>query len=466
MNARMRRSGYGRFLGPLFSFADLLILNLVFLATKLIYPDIAASDSKMMWVLVNVCYLAVLVRKRGNGHKNRAILLDRVAADSLIDTGVHALFFIALTAILSDGRIPAVFYLIYYSLAIAAMPLCDVLLRRMVKNYRRHGRNYIRTVIIGTNATSERLLEELRSDPGFGYRFLGFFAPSCPPDFKERGRYIGDLSLLADYVRDNQVDHIYYTLPGPATDDMRQVIKIADDTQARFFFVPHVKSSLGRSYTLNTIGSMPVLAAKENPLKNPVNRGVKRGFDLLASSLFLVTLYPLIYIPVAIAIKLTSPGPVYFRQQRTGYRGKTFNCLKFRTMRVNNTADSCQATKDDPRKTRFGEFLRHTSLDELPQFINVWRGDMSIVGPRPHMLKHTEDYSKLIDRYMLRHIVKPGITGWAQINGYRGVTDQLWKMERRVEFDVWYIENWTILLDLKIMVRTVLNAVKGESNAY
>ena len=135
-------------------------------------------------------------------------------------------------------------------------------------------------------------------------------------------------------------------------------------------------------------------------------------------------------------------------------------------MHVNNEADSCQATPNDKRKTRLGDFLRRTSLDELPQFINVWKGDMSIVGPRPHMLKHTEDYSKLIDQYMVRHIVKPGITGWAQVNGYRGVTDKLWKMERRVEFDVWYIENWTFLLDLKIIVRTCINAFNGESNAY
>ena len=176
--------------------------------------------------------------------------------------------------------------------------------------------------------------------------------------------------------------------------------------------------------------------------------------------------YPLIYIPVAIAIKLGSKGPVYFKQERTGYRGRPFKCLKFRTMRVNATSDTSQATANDPRKTRFGDFLRRSSLDELPQFINVWKGDMSIVGPRPHMLKHTEDYSRLIDGYMVRHAVKPGITGWAQVNGYRGITDELWKMERRVEHDVWYIENWSILLDLKIMVRTVLNAFMGEKNAF
>ena len=135
-------------------------------------------------------------------------------------------------------------------------------------------------------------------------------------------------------------------------------------------------------------------------------------------------------------------------------------------MKFTSTSDSAQATADDPRKTKIGDFLRRTSIDELPQFLNVWKGDMSVVGPRPHMLKHTEEYTRLVDSYMVRHAVKPGITGWAQVNGYRGITDELWKMERRVECDVWYIENWTLLLDIKIMIRTVLNAVHGEKNAF
>ena len=176
--------------------------------------------------------------------------------------------------------------------------------------------------------------------------------------------------------------------------------------------------------------------------------------------------YPLIYIPIAAVIKLTSPGPVYFIQKRTGYKGKEFGCIKFRTMHVNVDADKVQATENDPRKTPFGDFLRRTNLDELPQFINVFKGEMSIVGPRPHMLKHTEEYSKIISQYMVRHFVKPGITGWAQVNGYRGITDEVWKMERRVEHDVWYIEHWTSLLDLKIIARTTLNLFRHDKNAF
>ena len=167
-----------------------------------------------------------------------------------------------------------------------------------------------------------------------------------------------------------------------------------------------------------------------------------------------------------IAIKLSSPGPVFFKQKRSGEDGREFWCYKFRSMKVNTQCDTLQATENDPRKTRIGEIMRKTSVDELPQFINVLKGDMSIVGPRPHMLKHTEEYSNLINKFMVRHFVKPGITGWAQVTGYRGETKELWQMEGRVQRDIWYIEHWTFLLDLYIMYKTVYNAIRGEKEAY
>ena len=216
---------------------------------------------------------------------------------------------------------------------------------------------------------------------------------------------------------------------------------------------------------LRSIGNIPIFTLRKEPLSNPIRKFGKRLFDLVFSSLFLLV-SPVLFIPIAIAVKISSPGPVFFKQKRSGLLGKEFYCYKFRTMRQNKNSDLLQATKDDPRKTRVGDFLRRTSLDELPQFINVFKGDMSIVGPRPHMLKHTEDYSKIIDQYMLRLLIKPGITGWAQVNGFRGETRELWQMEKRVEFDIWYIENWNFWLDLKIIVLTVLNAFRGEKNAF
>jgi exopolysaccharide biosynthesis polyprenyl glycosylphosphotransferase len=211
---------------------------------------------------------------------------------------------------------------------------------------------------------------------------------------------------------------------------------------------------------------VPLLSIRNEPLQSASNRAVKRAFDILFSSLVMLLLYPMLYLVIGLLIKLSSPGPILFKQKRTGLYGKEFDCYKFRTMRVNKEADEKQATRDDPRTTPIGAFLRHTNLDEIPQFVNVLKGDMSVVGPRPHMLKHTEQYSKLIDKYMVRHLVKPGITGWAQITGYRGETKTLEQMEGRVKRDVWYIENWSFFLDLKIIYVTVINMFQGEKNAY
>lgn len=373
-----RRLLLGRYLRFCFSLSDLLLFNLVLGVALWLSPDVAESDLKLMWVMVSVSYLAVLVRNRGLRLKDRTILLDRVVADSLINVGVHALFFLSLSELLARTPIPLSFYLIYYAMMVVTLPLWNIISRQLVKSYRRRGFNYTRTVIVGANRTAERLREQLDSDAGFGYRTLGFFDDRCPKGFRYGKQYIGKIDDLGKFVADHKVEQIYYTLPDEGSGTMQRVVKIADDNCAEFFLVPTADPSLGRGFTLHNIGAMTVLAGRRNPLKNPFNAAVKRAFDFVGSSIFLCTLYPLIYIPVAIAIKLSSPGPVYFKQKRTGYEGQSFNCIKFRTMHVNKDADTCQATENDKRKTRLGDFLRRTSIDELPQFINVWKGDMSI----------------------------------------------------------------------------------------
>lgn len=459
-----RKNTYGRYLRGLLTAVDWVLVNVFFAVLLAIYPGLASQHGVLreLWVMVNASFFPVIIWNNRKVYSLRAIQIDRVFLQALGSVGVHALFFMSLNAFVGITALGEREYLVYYSMLVAAFSLWSVLGHRLIKAYRRRGYNFTRAVIIGTNKTAVRLYQDMLSDTGFGYRVLGFFDRYPHPDF--RGDYIGGFDKIADFVRDNQVDQIYFTMPGN-DESLREVVKIADDNVAEFFYVPQISHYVSRGFELHNIGAVPVLTIRRNPLKKTVNRLVKRAFDVACSSLFLC-FYPLVYLPVAAAIKATSPGPVYFKQQRTGYKGHPFTCLKFRTMHVNVDADKAQATQNDPRKTRLGNFLRRTSLDELPQFINVWRGDMSIVGPRPHMLKHTEDYSKLVDRYMVRHLIKPGITGWAQVNGYRGQTDELWKMEKRVQYDVWYIENWTLALDLKIMVRTVINAVKGEKNAF
>lgn len=445
--------------------ADWMIVNIMFLITIHIYPSICHGTTPqwLLWLLINLSFVPVAIREtRIESSQIRAMQFDRTMLHVLISAGIHMLFFLSFTTLLAIEPLGIKVYATYYAITLPALELWALLSRRYIKAHRRRGMNYIRVVIVGTNATARRLYEAMQTDRGFGYKVLGFFDHEWRPDFD--GTYCGNIDDLDNFVKENRVDQIYFTMPGH-DDILTRVVKIADDNVVEFFYVPQISRFIARDFQINNIGPVPLLILRRNPLRKTLNRIIKRSFDILTSGVFLC-IYPIIYIPIAIAIKLSSPGPVYFRQQRTGYKGKPFGCLKFRTMRINSEADSMQATKDDPRKTRIGEFLRHSSLDELPQFINVFKGDMSIVGPRPHMLRHTEEYSKIVDRYMVRHLVKPGITGWAQVNGYRGLTDELWKMEKRVEYDVWYIEHWNILLDIKIMVRTVVNAIKGENNAF
>ena len=220
-----------------------------------------------------------------------------------------------------------------------------------------------------------------------------------------------------------------------------------------------------KGVSLVNVANIPMILFRDEPLEEPWNRTGKRLFDIIFSLLVLMLLSPL-YVLLAIAVKLSSPGPVFFKQKRTGKNGKEFYCLKFRTMKVNDDADRLQATKGDSRITKVGAVLRKTNLDEMPQFVNVLLGDMSVVGPRPHMVSQTEQYSKLIDEYMVRHLAKPGITGWAQVTGFRGETSDISQMIGRVKQDVWYIENWSFWLDVRIIFQTVFNMIKGDKAAY
>lgn len=442
----------------------MLVINLVFLGT-LMFNGLALfnSSQRASWLLLNMAYFPVAMLLNSNIMARRVIYMERVVWYGIKGVVYHGVLFLAMLTFLHIIY-SITFFAEFYGTLIVVFPLTCLLERIVIKRHRRHNLNRIKVVVVGTNLTARRLVNAMNSDQGFGFRIMGHFDDVPPrPDFT--GNYLGTLDGLESYVRKNGVQQIYYAIPGEEAVLMTRTVKIADDNMAEFFYVPRMSRYVTSHFMLHHIGGVPVMAIRKNALNNILGRLGKRTFDVLFSGALLI-LSPVIYIPVAIAIKCSSPGPVFFKQDRTGYRGRTFKCYKFRTMKVNKEADKVQAGKEDPRKTRVGEFLRKTSIDELPQFINVFKGDMSVVGPRPHMLKHTVEYTRLIDSYMVRHTVKPGITGWAQVNGLRGLTDELWKMERRVECDVWYIENWSFWLDMKIIVRTVMNAVRGEKNAF
>jgi len=230
--------------------------------------------------------------------------------------------------------------------------------------------------------------------------------------------------------------------------------------------VPDLNSVIAAHFQIRYMNDFPVLSLRQEPLENLHNRFKKRLFDIVFSSLVIILILSWLYPLIALLIKLQSPGPVLFKQKRSGRNNKPFTCYKFRSMRVNKDSEKVQATKNDSRITPIGNFLRRSSLDELPQFFNVLKGEMSVVGPRPHMLAHTEQYRTIIDQFMVRHFLKPGITGWAQVSGFRGETKEVEQMEKRIQKDIWYLENWSLMLDIRIIYLTLYQVIRGDEKAY
>lgn len=320
-------------------------------------------------------------------------------------------------------------------------------------------------VIVGGGRIGYDLYNFFQHNKERGYRLVGFFDDQ-PEKVKERHLYLGTTVDCIDYVIANKVDEIFCTLPNSEATQIEKLMLDADKNLIRFKFIPEYYDYAKKPTFIQSFGHIPVISVRPEPLENMLNRFIKRAFDTIFSVFIILFVFSWLFPILAIIIKLQSKGPVFFVQVRSGRDNKPFKCYKFRSMRVNSDSDKKQATRDDDRITRIGAFMRKTSLDELPQFFNVIMGNMSVVGPRPHMISHTEQYSQLIDTFMVRHFLKPGITGWAQIHGLRGETKNTEDMLARVEADVWYLENWSFLLDLKIVFLTVLRTFQGDSNAF
>jgi putative colanic acid biosynthesis UDP-glucose lipid carrier transferase len=393
------------------------------------------------------------------------VYLDKIVQRSFSLVTFHIFLFAICLMFLDVSNFLATFLTIYYLASLLVFSLWRILVRLLVKTYRRRGYNAKNIIIVGAGKNGMELYKVIKNDLGYGFNVLGFFDDNTILK-QVLPNYLGPLSKIEAFVARNDVDEIYCTIPGAKSDKISELMNFSEKNMIRFYIIPDFYRDIKKTMVLDMMDSVPLLTIRTEPLQSPYNRFLKRTFDIAFSVLVLVLVYPFLYLIAGILIKISSKGPILFKQKRTGLYGAEFECYKFRTMQMNEEADLLQAVKDDPRTTGIGSFLRKTNLDEFPQFINVLLGDMSVVGPRPHMLKHTEEYSRLIDKYMIRHLVKPGITGWAQITGYRGETRTLEQMEGRVKRDVWYLENWSFFLDLKIVVVTVLNMFRGETNAY
>ncbi len=355
-----------------------------------------------------------------------------------------------------------VFVYLYYGILIVVFRAVFLLLIRYL---RAHGFNSRNAIIVGANELGINMQKHIVANPEYGFNFLGFFDDQNNNEI-EPELYLGSISQLNDFILTKKVDELFCAIPLADVENIRKLKAFADNNLIRFKMIPDFRGFYNRQVNVDFYGDIPVLLIRKEPLENPFNEFIKRGFDILFSLTVIITILSWLIPVIAICIKATSKGPVFFRQKRSGKINQEFWCFKFRTMYVNREADNKQATKGDKRITPIGKILRRTSLDELPQFFNVLIGNMSVVGPRPHMLKHTEEYSGIIDKFMVRHLVKPGITGAAQIRGFRGETTDPLMMQQRVKIDVWYIENWSFLLDLKLIYYTIIGLIRGDNKAY
>jgi putative colanic acid biosynthesis UDP-glucose lipid carrier transferase len=452
----------------LIGIGDLMILNLLFFVVSRelnqLHTDAMTRQIKEILLLLNFCYFFALYFVPIRLHVS-VVFIDKIVQRSILLVTFHIILFSTCLVFLNIENILTTFLVIYYITAIFAFLLWRVLARILLKMYRRKGHDLKQVIIVGAGKNGMELYRVMKNELAYGFTIMGFFDDNVAlkevlPD------YLGNTDEVNDYVSRHTIDEIYCTLPGTQDEKILKLLNFAEKNMVRFYIVPEFYRNVKKSLIMEMMESIPLLSIREEPLQATYNRALKRTFDVVFSLLVLIAIFPFLYLILGILIKRTSPGPILFKQKRTGLYGHDFECYKFRTMKINPEADTTQAAKDDPRKTHLGDYLRKTNLDEFPQFLNVLAGDMSVVGPRPHMLKHTEEYSALIDKYMVRHLVKPGITGWAQVTGYRGETRTLEQMEGRVKRDVWYIENWSFFLDLKIIIVTIFNMFKGERNAY
>lgn len=322
------------------------------------------------------------------------------------------------------------------------------------------GSNYRNAVIIGYTPEAIKLKDLFLTRNDYGYRFLGFFS-----DKKSNQNITGKLNSLKPFVLENDVDEIYCSLNEITNENLKDLIDFADENKKTIKFIPDTKEIFAKNLRVDYYEMFPVLSLRKTMLHDPATKVFKRIFDIVFSSVVIIGLLSWLVPLLAILIKIESRGPVFFKQGRPGIDEKEFFCFKFRSMKINKTTEK-EASKNDPRVTKIGKFIRKTSIDEMPQFLNVLLGDMSVVGPRPHLWTQNKVYGNKIKKYMVRHYVKPGITGLAQVRGFRGEIETDEDMINRIKFDVFYIENWSLLLDLKIIVQTVVNIFKGEDKAY
>ncbi len=446
----------GRFSGYIRPFTYVLDLIIVILFSNLILPENLFSLYFAVFIALSWVIIAINIGFYEVYRFTKVVtILNKVILQFILFTVLCFAFFGFYESI-SDPKI----IIKCTSVSLATVAVLKLFVYYFLRRYRViFGGNFRRVVVFGNGKSVDQLIDFFNENPDYGYYLVKVFS------------YEGDKKAKIEeccaFTTQNNIDEIYCSLSDLSNTQINSFIDFADNNMKILKFLPDNNEVFSRNMKLDYYGYIPIISLRDIPLDDPINKAIKRTFDIVFSLFVIIFVLSWLSLILAIIIKFESKGPVFFKQNRNGLNYQLFGCYKFRSMSLNEKSDTQQVeTKDDPRITKIGKFMRKTSIDEMPQFFNVLLGDMSVVGPRPIMRSHTEMYAQKIDKFMVRHLIKPGITGLAQTSGFRGSIMDDKDIIYRVKYDIFYIENWSLLLDLKIIFMTVYNAVRGEEKAY
>ncbi|MDE1191330.1 MAG: exopolysaccharide biosynthesis polyprenyl glycosylphosphotransferase [Arachidicoccus sp.] len=460
---------------------NMLVLDLAILNISLFFASWIICGTRWIESVASISFAAffnliwVLFTFLGSAYEKFVILDSTIILKNTYKA--YAAFFLCMglflliISIKDAGAYNYFYFFVLFSVFFGTLLIWSrIVVLGLRKKYRDKIKPEKNIVVLGGRHIAERVYDSLQEGAVI-YNILGIFSHiPIDPDRNEHPAhrlYKGGLTDCIDFIRTRRVQEVYCNIREFSPEQISLLVNESDKQLARVRFLLDYESIIKRPGKVTTyFGNLPVFTLRQEPLDDEINQLMKRTFDIIFSSLIIIFILSWLTPLLALLIRLESKGSPIFVQLRSGKDNKPFKCYKFRSMRLNNEAHTAQASKNDSRLTKIGSFMRKTNLDELPQFYNVLIGDMSVVGPRPHMLAHTKKYKKLLDSFMVRHLLKPGVTGWAQVNGYRGETKTLDAMENRVQYDIMYLENWSFFLDLKIIFLTVWNTVKGEEKAY
>lgn len=455
------KTRYSNYLRPSTILLDLLVLNL-WLYLFIILPDAISGMEIVNFLLMMNFGWFLSANILGIYHIFRLTKFRRIIKDILKQMLVFSFMAFAFFTIyhinLAESSVDYIFQMLFF--LGSSIILLRSLSHLFIKRYRILGGNFRNVIIVGIADNTQKLAEFFENRKEYGYRFQGFFSNKSSDTIR-----IGNIDDIPAFAQKINLHHIYCNISELKVDEINKLIRFAENNLIEIKFIPDPKVDYGQNLALQYYDYIPVFALREIPFQTDV-KWLKRGFDIVFSFLVIVLILSWLIPLLGLIIRLESKGPILFKQKRNGLNNDEFEVFKFRSMYTNGYSDKKQTAVNDDRLTKVGRFIRRTSIDEMPQFINVFLGSMSVVGPRPHPVFLTDQYAKIIDKYMVRHFVKPGVTGLAQIKGFRGEIQDDDQMRNRIRLDKFYIENWSFMLDIEIVIKTFLYSFKRNNNVY